>query len=375
VLYLHHARAIGGAENSVRLLLGHLDRHTIEPLLAAPPSGPFPDAVRGEGTPVVPLEFTRLRDVRGLLRSAGAIARLVRSRHIDMLHGNGVQTNLPGGIAGRLVGVPIVWHERTLRTTERVDIDRVLGGLATRIVCNSDAIRERFRGSRAWSRTVTVLNAVDVDEFHPGVSGATVRSELGIPAGVALVGLVARVTAGKGHEHFIDAALSLIRADARARFVVVGDAVSSEDTALLDGLRRRVNHAGADGRIVFTGFRRDVPRIMRALDVMVLASDAEPCGRVLFEAMASGTAVVATASGGTPEIVRDGEHGVLVTPRDGAALCEAVDRLVRDPALRERLGRHAADHARRHFGIAAHVRRMASVYDDALTAYGRARRR
>src|SRR5207237_4980758 len=96
--------------------------------------------------------------------------------------------------------------------------------------------------------------------------------------------------------------------------------------------------AGRDDRIRFFGYRRDIPRVMRGLDVLVLASDAEPCGRVLFEAMASGTAIVATDSGGTPEIVRDGRECLLVPPRDPGALAHAIGALVADAGLRERLG-------------------------------------
>jgi type III pantothenate kinase len=104
---------------------------------------------------------------------------------------------------------------------------------------------------------------------------------------------------------------------------------------------------------------------MRGLDVLVLASDAEPCGRVLFEAMASSTAVVATNTGGTPEIVRDGVEGLLVPPRDPAALADAIGRLLADAALRARLGAAGVARARTEFTVERHVARTAAVYDAA----------
>src|SRR5207253_2493427 len=110
----------------------------------------------------------------------------------------------------------------------------------------------------------------------------------------------------------------------------------------------------------------DVPAVMRGLDVLVLASHAEPCGRVLFEAMASGTAVVATNSGGTPEIVRHEQEGVLVPPRDAAALAEAIGRLIRDEARRHALGAAGIERIRTEFTIDRHVERTMKVYDDAM---------
>src|SRR5207253_1529096 len=174
-----------------------------------------------------------------------------------------------------------------------------------------------------WDRSVTIVNAVDTREFHPGVPRAPFRQELGVPDVSPLVGLVGRIGLGKGHEHFVDAAVRLLRGGTNAHFAIVGDPLFDEDAWRADALRRAVKDAGLEDRIRFVGYRRDVPEVMRGLDVLVLASDAEPCGRVLFEAMASGTAVVATSSGGTPEIVRDGLEGVLVPPRDPAALARA----------------------------------------------------
>jgi glycosyltransferase involved in cell wall biosynthesis len=104
---------------------------------------------------------------------------------------------------------------------------------------------------------------------------------------------------------------------------------------------------------------------MRGLDILVLASDAEPCGRVLFEAMASGRAIVATNSGGTPEIVRDGSEGLLVPPRDPEALAAAIRKVIEDPALRRRLGHAGATRARQEFSIERYVTRILDVYEAA----------
>src|SRR5437660_1626600 len=231
---------------------------------------------------------------------------------------------------------------------------------------SADAIRRRFAGSRGWDRSVTIVNAVDTHEFHPGAPRAPFRQELGVPDVSPLVGLVGRIGLGKGHEHFVDAAVRLLRGGTNAHFAIVGDPLFDEDAWRADALRRAVKDAGLEDRIRFVGYRRDVPEVMRGLDVLVLASDAEPCGRVLFEAMASGTAVVATSSGGTPEIVRDGLEGVLVPPRDPTALARAVGALVADAPRRARLGAAGVARVAAEFTIERYVARTLAVYDEAL---------
>ncbi len=362
VLYLHHIGQLAGAENSLRLLMRHLDRSRICPLFGGPTTGPFPEALAGEGIPILPVPFGPLRDLRGVLRCVRRVKALIREHRIALLHANGPQTNVVAGLAGRLTGVPAVWHARNLLYGNMRDVDRMLAALATRIICNSEAIRDRFRGSTAWAKSVTILNAVDTREFNPRIPREPFRGELGIPPDVPVVGIVGRIGLGKGHTHFVEAAIRLVSGGSPGQFLIVGDTLFPEDAGRTDALRRRIKEAGLEDRIRLVGLRRDIPHVMRGLDVMVLASDAEPCGRVLFEAMASGTPIVATNTGGTPEIVRDGLEGILVPPRDPAALAGAVGRLINDPGLRADLGRAGVARIEADFTIERYIKRTLEVY-------------
>ncbi len=362
VLYLHHVDQLSGAENSLLLLLRHLDRAWVTPLFGGPPAGPFPEALAREGIPVFAVPFGPLRSIGGVIRSVRRLRELIREQRIDLLHANGPQTNICAGLAGRLTRRPVIWHIRNLLYGNMWDVDRTFAGLATRLICNSDAIRERFRGSPAWDKSVTILNAVDTREFHPQHSGEPFRREMGVPAGVPAVGMVGRIGLGKGHDVFVEAAVRLLTAGCAAWFYIIGDTLFPEDAWRVDALRRRVKEAGFDDRIRFVGFRRDIPGVMRGLDVLVLASEAEPCGRVLFEAMASGTAVVATNTGGTPEIVRDGTEGILVPPRNPEALACAIGTLIADPRLRGEMGKNGAARVLREFTVDRYVARTLEVY-------------
>ena len=290
---------------------------------------------------------------------------LIRAHRVDLVHANGPQTNVCAGVAGRLTGVPVVWHARNLLHGGMRDVDRMLAWLPTRIICNAGAIRARFRGSRGWAKSVTILNAVDTREFGPAVPREPFRRELGLGADEPAVGIVGRIGLGKGHETFVEAAIGLLRTGGPGQFLVVGDPLFAEDGWRADALRRRVKDARVEHRIRFLGQRHDIPQVMRGLDLLVLASDAEPCGRVLFEAMASGTAIVATNTGGTPEIVRDGVEGLLVPPRDAEALAAALRRLLGDPALRQRFGRAGVARVQAEFTVEQYVARTLRVYEDA----------
>lgn len=366
VLYLHHVAEIAGAENSLRLLMRHLDRSRVVPLFAGPAAGPFPEALAREGVPVFPVSFGPLRNLPGLFGSVCRLRRLIREHGVELLHANGPQTNVCAGLVGRLTRVPVIWHARNLLYGTMWDVDRKLAPLATRIICNSEAIRERFRGSSAWAKSVTILNAVDLQEFNPAIPREPLREELGIPPDEPTVGIVGRIGLGKGHVHFVEAAIQLLSKRSPGHFLIVGDTLFPEDAWRMEALRRRVEETGWEKRIRFTGLRRDIPQVMRGLDILVLASEAEPCGRVLFEAMASGTAIVATNTGGTPEIVRDGIEGILVFPRDPDALAQAIDRLIGDATLRSSLGRAGVSRVQAEFTIDRYVARTLEIYASAI---------
>jgi glycosyltransferase involved in cell wall biosynthesis len=184
------------------------------------------------------------------------------------------------------------------------------------------------------ARVMTIAAGVDTARFHSGVSGKTVRDALGLGATRKVVGVVANIRGSKGHRYFIQAAPLVLRDVRDARFLIVGDGVGFED------VRRHVHEMGLEASVIMTGFRRDIPEVLAALDVLVLPSiRSEAISQVLLQALAVGTPVVATAVGGSPEIIRDDETGRLVPPADAAALAGAILALLRDPARARALGR------------------------------------
>ena len=150
-----------------------------------------------------------------------------------------------------------------------------------------------------------------------------------------------------------------------SRAVLFGDDIFLEHGRYAFDLKKQADEL-LGSRFLFTGWRSDVPLVMPALDVFVSASDGEPFGRAIVEAMAAGVPVIVTDSGGKAEIVEDGVSGVLVPQGDVAALAEAMGSLMRDPQRRERMGEAARERAKSSFSVERVARELMAVWDEAL---------
>lgn len=381
ILYVTPQGFIGGAERSLLVLLEALDRQRFPPTVVTFEDGPLVARVRSAGVPVdrVPLppvllgatqRYCAYSPVQALALTAAAgpaVARLrsaVRRLDPAIVHTNGIKAHVLGGVAGRLAGVPVVWHLRDFPHAGRTG--RFLRALArvvpTHVIVNSEAVG----ASLGRPHGVTcVHNGVDLHAFSPDVDGAPFRADLGIDPASLVIGLVAHLTPWKGHLVFLEACATIAAAHRNCRFVLVGAPVYGTDghDRYAQDVADAIERLGLRDRVIRTGFRDDMPVVMRGLDVLVHASsEPEPFGRTLIEAMASGRPVVATAAGGAREVVVEGETGYLVPPRDAGALAENVLRLADDQALREKLGRAGRERAEARFSATRHARSVEAVY-------------
>lgn len=341
----------------------NLDRGKFQPVLAGPENGPFANEARKLEVKVCPIEFGRLRQGGLLLKNILSLRAIARDEGAAILHSNGPVTSLPAGIAARLSGLPAVWHARVMNSPGQIDLDRLLSPLATLIIANSDAIRERFRRKGTVPRkAITIINGVDVQHFHPSSSGEKVRKQLGIAPEHILAGVVGRISPVKGQQTFIEAAARLAPAFPRLRFILIGAALFEKEKEHESKIRRFVADWGLEKQIIFAGYQTDVASYMAALDICAVPSDEEGCGRAILEAMAMGKPVVGTNTGGTPEIVANGETGLLIPPRDAVALARALEKLAADDALGERMGIAGRRRVEENFTIESHTRKTEAAY-------------
>jgi len=237
--------------------------------------------------------------------------------------------------------------------------------LADRVVTSGEAVAAVLAGAGVpRAKLVPIAPGVDTRRFHPGVTGAGVRAELGLGQ-APVVGLVANIRGSKGHDYFLAAAGDVLREEPRARFVIVGDGVGFDD------VRRRVATLGLEAAVTLTGFRRDIPEVLASLDVLTLPSiRSEATSQVLLQALAVGTPVVASTVGGSTEVVRDGETGRLVPPADAPALARAILDLLRDRTRARAMARLGQTLVGERYSLDASMERLTAVYTELLAARG-----
>ena len=365
ILYFHEASKISGAENSLINLVKNMDRSKFTPIFVLPQEGPLASELKRLNIEVVLIEFPRIRKGFGVVATIKKVLKVIKEKDVQLIHSNSIRTHIYAVIAARLAKIPVVWHERNLITRERIDPDRLFYFLPDKIICNSWAIARRFIKKGGLPDKVSVIyNGVDIRQFNPQVSGTTIRAEFGLKNGTILVGVISRLGPDKGQEYFLRAAKALINSTPKTeiKFLIVGDAVFEEDKWREDYLKGMVEELGLGNYVIFTGFRRDMPEIIAALDIMVLPADAEPCGRVLFEAMACAKPVVATASGGTPEIVKDGETGFLIRPKQPQEMADKIAWLINNPERSIIMGKEGRKRVEADFKIENNVKKTQAVY-------------
>lgn len=355
-LIVHTEASVGFGGQELRILAESrwLRDHGWDALIVAQPEGRLFAEARAVALPVAAVAMRSAFDLRAIV----ALRRLFSERGARLVHTHSSVDSWAGGLAARSLGIPVV---RSRHVTIAVPRRRTLVyRLAHRILTSAERVKSVLTASGVdGNKIVAVPPGVDTARFHPDVSGTAVRAELGLAGPVA--GLVANIRGSKGHDVFLDAAREVRAALPDARFLIVGDGVGYDD------VRARVDRLGLAQAVVMTGFRRDIPEVMAALDVLVLPSiRSEATSQVIVQALAVGTPVVATSVGGSPEVIRDGETGRLVPPNDAHALAAAIVATLRDRAGARAMARAGQTFVRDHLSIDAQMATTTGVYRELL---------
>lgn len=386
VLYLNPTAQMGGAEYSLLDLAASLDRTRFSPVLACLGEGPLVTEATAAGIEVVSLSLPdRVGELslKGQRSSAGGLAvaavsaapTMLKLRRLaaraQIVHTNGNKAHVLGGMASR--SARLIWHVRDFWRTGR--FERAMGRLSNRrasaVIGNSTAVGDHLLTMGVARDLVHVVpNGIDGDRFTPDGPAAPLRTEFGWPVDAPLVGIIGMLTRWKGQDVFLRAFAEVLRAQPNARAVIAGDEiyVTRGQTGFAHELRQLVRELRMEHAVAFIGYRRDVPAVLRALDVVVHASvEPEPFGRVVGEAMACARPVVATGAGGVPEVTgRD--TALLVQPGDVSAMSRAIQKLLGDDVDASRRGAAGRERILRSFPVAAHVERVQMLYDRVLSS-------
>ncbi|MGC8879273.1 MAG: glycosyltransferase family 4 protein [Anaerolineae bacterium] len=372
ILYTDHGEGLGGAENSLLILMRHLERDHFRPVLACEP-GPLAQAARALGLEVCTTDFPRLRGhllaLPRLWRGGWALASLVRRHHAAILHSNTMRASFSTALASLLTSCPMIWHAHDLYGPGRIGgrwYPRLMSRLAHAVIANSHAVARTIPRPDVH----VIHNGIEVEHFHPQLSPSAARAQLGLPETGVLIGTVGRMQPWKGHHVFLKVAHRVSALLPDARFLIVGGQVFAADADYAERLHRLAHELGIAQRVHFAGHQTDVAPWLAAMDVFVHCSEAEPFGLVVVEAMAAARPVVAFADGGVPEIVLDGETGILVMPGDVSHMAEAVAKLAVDRDLAQRVGRAGRERAETNFSATRYVRQIEELYEEILARRG-----
>ena len=375
--------AMGGVIRSHKTILRNLDRTRFDVHLACLGHGPLLPRFRSiPAMTIWPIEAgTKPKEkcegwratmadtvsLAPLFWSALRLARLCRSAGIQVIHSSDKKRSvILASLLHRLTGIPYIYHIRDHYIDHPGNRRAVMRAAA--IVANSGDMKRDFIEVHgpAMERIRVIHNSVDTDEYAPG-KPSSLRQELAVAPETVLIGTTCRVSPEKDQETFLRAAARVAAQEARAFFVIVGDdSIASNNAGYMDSLKALTRELGIEQRTAFIGRRSDMPAVCNGLDVVVDAALREAFGMVVVEAAACGKPVVGTRAGGIPEIITHGEDGFMFPVRDDAALAAVLLDLVRDPALRARIGAAARAMVVKRFSAASQIRAIEEVYEEVV---------
>jgi glycosyltransferase involved in cell wall biosynthesis len=354
-LHIDTARTWRGGQNQVLVTVLGLRALGHRTMLVAHAEGELRQRAK-EGLDLVAIAPRNEMD----LGAAWKLSRLLKKVQPEVVHAHDPHAVAMAAIALSMSTEPVT---PPLVASRRVDF-HLKGSSLSRwkyrqvdcFICASEAIREILIADGVpAAQAVTVHEGIDLERVA-SAPPARLHEALWLPHHAPIVGNVAALVPHKGQRHLVEAAALVVRRVPDARFVIAGEG------ELRPSLERQIREHRLEKHVLLAGFRPDVLSLHKAFDVFVMSSITEGLGTSLLDAMAAGKPVVATAAGGIPEVVADGETGLLVPPRDQHALADAIVRLLKEPALRERLGAAGLARARERFSAERMVRDTLAVY-------------
>jgi len=326
------------------------------------------ETLRNGGVPVVAFPKGKtLLSLNGLYQMARLVCFLVR-HNIDVLHAYDLWANLLGVPAGRLAGTRVIISSRRYLadlewyTPLRNRIVRFIYRLSTRVVVNSKSVRQRLidRDQVAPEKVRIIYNAVEVQRFAAAHEERLKMLPYFSEAARLIAVLANMYSRVKGHASLVSAARIVCKCEPHAVFLLIGDGPERPE------LEARVRDAGLADNIRFLGRRTDIPELLACCDLSVLPSESEGFPNALLESMSAGLPVVATAVGGSKEIIENGRNGMLVPPGSSEKLAEAVLLLLEDSRLAKRLARAGQDDMQKYFSFDRLIGELEHLYKEPL---------
>lgn len=386
VLLFDHTAQLGGGELALLDLVRFVDRSRVRPIVLLGSDGPLADRLHGIADVHIleissevlharkdSLGTSSLLKLKTTIDCLAYVLRLIEfiyTHDVELIHTNSLKADILGGIAGKITQTPVVWHIRDRITEDYLPrpavwaMRKLCKSIPDFIIGNSAATIETLDLKGACP-TMAVGSGVDIRLYEQAEMSDTLASRY--EKRKARVGLIGRICPWKGQHIFLRAAAEVLQRFPETQFQIIGAALFKEQQYELE-MHELARSLGIEQAVEFTGFRNDVPSLIRELDLIVHASTTgEPFGQVIVQGMAAGKPVVATNGGGVPEIVVNGTTGLLVPMNDSPALGAAICELLADPEMAGAMGKAGRTRVLEHFTIEQSARKVEAVYADVLT--------
>jgi len=299
---------------------------------------------------------------------------MIKKIRPHIVHTHTSKAGLLGRLAAWLAGVPIIIHTPhghvfhsyygPVMTKIFVLAEKILSFVTDKITALTNRERDEHleEGIASIEKYVVIHSGVMLDRLmNKSVDAGAGRREFGISQDSNVVGVIGRLVPIKGHKYLISAAKMIVNEFRNTVFVFVGDGY------LRSRLERQAESIGVRENIIFAGWRKDATEILEFFDILVLPSLNEGMGKVLIEGMALGKPIIASSVGGIIDLVRDGENGILVPPRDSDALGKAILQLLKDKNLAEKLGKNGKAVVYPEFDASVMVKQIDDLYEGLLS--------
>ena len=371
VLHIHTLPVISGSGIHTFLTIKRLNKKRYIVDFACAPGGPLIEKIRETGAEFIPVNYfvhsiNIFKDFFALCELVG----IIRKRHYDIVHTHNTKAGFIGRLAAKISGVPVIIHtihgfafhkyESFWRKWLFIYLERIAAVFSDKLITVSTPLKEwgLSLGIGKDSQYCIIPDGIEVSEFIENEDNTRLlKTKLGIKEDELVVGMVAKMWYGKGHDVLLRAMPLVIKEVPNTRFLLVGDGY------LREGLLKTCSEKGLLQHVIFLGFREDIPLITSTFDLGVLPSLFEGLGRVILESMALGKPVVASGVGGIPEIVKDGSNGLLVPPLDHVALGRAIIKILKDRDLRVRMGQEAKETLGERFTAEKMVKDIEETYE------------
>ncbi|NQX38577.1 Glycosyltransferase involved in cell wall bisynthesis [Pedobacter steynii] len=360
ILHAIRQGKIGGGETHVLDLVQELSKNDFESVVLAFTDGPLITELNKLGikTHVIltekPFDIGVWKEVRQLMIAEG----------IDLLHAHGTRAQSNTFWGARKLGIPVVYtvhgwsfhpNQNALVKKLRILSERFLVAKADVTICVSTNNLNEGRSNFPMNPAVVIKNGINFTKFNPDRSFGSLRAEFDIDEETLIVGYIARITAQKDPFTFIEA-IAKVPDELNVKFLIVGDGDLKIQTVAL-AERLKVMH-----KVIFSGFRQDIPDLLSIFDIYCLPSLWEGLPIGLLEAMAMRKATISSAVNGTKEVIEDGVNGLLIEPKDAVGLRNAILRLVTEKPLRESLAKQAEIAVKKDYSISKMTLQIEDLY-------------